>query len=74
MIRMNPIQRQAQRCINGLERMLRRAETTGRRVNGYTADELRQSIADYGVIILTGVVPPVPQPDTCIQSDADGID
>lgn len=31
----------------GLRRMLARAEATGRKVGGYTADELRASVADY---------------------------
>lgn len=40
------IRRQHAATLPGLERMLARAEATGRKVRGYTAGELRARVAD----------------------------
>lgn len=42
-----PLQRQYRRNAEGLERMLAKAETTGKKVGGYTAADLRTIAADY---------------------------
>ncbi len=40
------VRAQFARNAEGLAKMLARAESTGRKVNGYTADQLRQMVAD----------------------------
>lgn len=44
---MTNIQAQYAKNAAGLERMLAKAEVTGKKVGGYTAEELRGMIADY---------------------------
>ena len=41
------LRRQYQRNAAGLRSMLSRAEATGRKVNGYTVEQLRAHVAEY---------------------------
>ena len=41
------IRAQYARCIPGLMAMLAKAERTGKKVNGYTADQLKMHISDF---------------------------
>lgn len=53
------LRRQYARNAEGLRKMLARAEMTGKRVGGYTAAELRVSVATYEQLADTGIVPTV---------------
>ena len=41
------IAEQYSRCLPGLSDMLEKAERTGRKVNGYTAVQLREHVANF---------------------------